>query len=538
MDNKSLAKDLQLYGKLIELLESDGFKARSYTTAYRSIRNWPEPVLNIDVSEMYSIPGVGKGIASELKELQVNGEIAAFEKLKASVPKGIVEMLQVKGLGPKKVKVIWEEMEIESPGSLLYACQENRLQELKGFGLKTQKNIQQQLEYFIASKGKFLYARVEAVAEKIIEVLEELYPDELHALCGAFRRKEEVLEEIELLSSFDGREEGLLEIISNEIIDDRFEQLPLKINLCEPEEFEKRFFELTATSNFLEDIRYDSSSIEEEATEHGIFQSMNLPWIDAELRFDEHWRGKEMQELIGQSDIKGVIHAHSTYSDGVNTLKQMAEHSIELGYEYLLITDHSQSAFYANGLKENDLRQQWDEIDSLNEYFDDFKIFKGIESDILNDGSLDYSKEILEEFDVVISSIHSNLKMDKDKATTRIIKAIEQPETRIIGHLTGRLLLSREGYPLDFKKVIDACIANNVVIELNANPQRLDIDQKYILEIMEKGGMVSINPDAHSTQGIEDIKYGVFSAKRGGLVISRCLSAFSRSEFEEWIKNN
>ncbi len=220
--------------------------------------------------------------------------------------------------------------------------------------------------------------------------------------------------------------------------------------------------------------------------------------------------------LVEVADIKGVVHTHSTYSDGMNTLREMAEYSKQLGYEYLVMSDHSKSAFYANGLQPERVLSQMAEIDALNQELAPFRNFKGIESDILNDGSLDYSEDILSKFEVIIASVHTNLRMDEAKATQRVIKAVENPHTRILGHPTGRLLLSRQGYPLDHQKVIDACAANGVAIELNASPYRLDVDWTWIPYALEKGVMISINPDAHSKQGIHDIHYGVLSARKGG----------------------
>lgn len=232
-----------------------------------------------------------------------------------------------------------------------------------------------------------------------------------------------------------------------------------------------------------------------------------------------------MPILIEETDIKGVIHSHTTYSDGLHTLREMAEYSKSLGFEYIVITDHSKSAFYANGLKPERVLAQMEEIDALNAELAPFKIYKGIESDILGDGSLDYEEDILKQFDVIIASVHSNLKMDKEKATTRLINAIKNPYTTILGHPTGRLLLSREGYPIDHMAIIDACAEHQVAIELNANPYRLDLDYEWIPYAMEKGVKISINPDAHSKEGIHDIRYGVLAARKGGLTKEMCFNA-------------
>jgi DNA polymerase (family 10) len=214
----------------------------------------------------------------------------------------------------------------------------------------------------------------------------------------------------------------------------------------------------------------------------------------------------------------------------------MADHSLKLGYQYIGISDHSKSAAYANGLKEEKILEQWTEIEKLNRQFAPFRIFRGIESDILHDGSLDYSDEILQQFDFIIASVHSNLQMDEQKATARLIRAIENPYTTILGHPTGRLLLAREGYKPDFEKVMDACAANKVAIELNANPHRLDLDWSLIQKALDKGILISINPDAHSIQGLSDIHFGVLAARKGGLTRDSCLTCFDVADFADFIE--
>jgi DNA polymerase (family 10) len=251
----------------------------------------------------------------------------------------------------------------------------------------------------------------------------------------------------------------------------------------------------------------------------------------------EKARNGNMPELIELTELKGILHNHTTYSDGSNSLTEMAEYAKALGYQYLGICDHSQSAQYAGGLKPEAIYKQQAEIDKLNKSLAPFKIFKGIESDILGDGSLDYSQEVLSTFDFIVASVHSNLKMNEEKAMMRLIKAIENPYTTILGHPTGRLLLMREGYPIDHAKIIDACAANGVCIEINANPYRLDIDWRWIDYAMHKNVMLSINPDAHETVGYHDMYFGVCVARKGGLTAEYCLNALSLDEIQKWFNN-
>jgi DNA polymerase (family 10) len=277
------------------------------------------------------------------------------------------------------------------------------------------------------------------------------------------------------------------------------------------------------------------------ASESAFFEKAGLPWIPEELRegyieFDLAKAGK-IPQLLEDKDLKGILHNHSTYSDGKHTLRQMAEYCKELGYEYLGISDHSRTAFYAGGLEIEKVQKQHQEIDQLNKELAPFRIFKGIESDILTDGSLDYPEEVLASFDFIVSSIHSNLGMDRKKATARLINAIMNPYTTILGHPTGRLLLRREGYPIDHKAVIDACALHNVVIEINANPWRLDLDWRWVNYAVDKGVKLSINPDAHEMGGYADMKYGVIAGRKGGLTKDMTFNAMSADEIGKYFQD-
>jgi DNA polymerase (family 10) len=241
-------------------------------------------------------------------------------------------------------------------------------------------------------------------------------------------------------------------------------------------------------------------------------------------------RVNKIPVLLEEKDLRGILHNHSTYSDGKHTLRQMAEYCKELGYDYLGISDHSRTAFYAGGLEIERIEKQQKEIDQLNKELAPFRIFKGIESDILSDGSLDYPENVLASFDFIVASVHSILNMDIKRATERLLRAIENPFTTILGHPTGRLLLRREGYPIDHKTIIDACAKNNVVIEINANPWRLDLDWRWVRYAMEQGVMLSINPDAHEMDGYADMKYGVLVGRKGGLTKKMTLNSLSGKE--------
>jgi len=535
MTNKEIASTFKDLGAIMELHGENPFKIKSYNSAYITLRKWDQPLVDMSLEEIQAIKGVGKAISSKIRELADTGDLETMQKYRDKTPVGIQEMLRIKGFGPKKVKVVWKDLEVESVGELLYACNENRLIELKGFGQKTQDDLIKKIEYFLQSKDKFHYARIEKASEDLIAWIQEQLSDASISLTGAMRRKDTIIEVVELLidgnvkSIFD-EENLILESSEGNIFKARTaENLPVIIYQCSKEEFGSKLFQYTATSDFLNAFikKYPKQSfknIKEEAT---IFEQVSLPFIVPELREDEYFLERisngNIPNLITNKEIKGVLHTHTTYSDGLHSLEDMVKYAQSQGYEYIGITDHSKSAFYANGLKEDRVLEQMQAIDALNTEMDDFVIYKGIESDILNDGSLDYSEDLLAQFDFIIASVHSNLKMDETKATNRLIKAIENPYTTILGHPTGRLLLSREGYPIDFQKVIDACAANGVSIELNANPLRLDIDWKWIPYALEKGVYISINPDAHSKEGIHDIQWGVLAGRKGGLSAAQCL---------------
>ncbi len=545
MTNKEIARTFKKLADLMELHGENKFKIRSYSNAYITFRKLGQPLTEMSDEEIKEIRGVGAAIAQKTRDLLDKGTFKTLEDFKEKTPLGVQEMLGVKGFGPKKILTIWKDLGVETIGELLYACNENRLIELKGFGKKTQDDLTKTLEYFLRSKGKYHYAAVEEEAGDLVEEISHRLPDCQVALTGEMRRKGNIISEIEILIAGDYDQSEIIDNqlltlkkeIENGIEAQTINEIPVFLRNCKKEDFGSKLFRYTSTKEFMSAFlkKYEGTDFRGIEKEEAIFEKASLPFIAPELRESEYFLEKAIEgnlpELIKKEDIKGVIHTHTTYSDGLNTLEEMANAAQSMGYEYIAISDHSKAAFYANGLKEDRLRQQWAEIDALNAKMDGFKIYKSIESDILSSGELDYPEEILKEFDCIIASVHSNLKMDIDKATARVIKAVENPYTNILGHPTGRLLLSRKGYPLDHQKVIDACAANNVTIELNAHPWRLDLDWTWIPVALEKGVKISINPDAHSTDGIRDIHFGVLSARKGGLTKAMCLNALSAEDF-------
>lgn len=549
MENKTIARTLRLLSQLMELHQENPFKIKSVANAAFKIDKLPYSLTDKSISELESIDGLGKSIASKVFELITSGSIKELNDLLSLTPSGIVEMMQIKGLGPKKLLIIWKELGIDSVGELYYACNENRLVEAKGFGFKTQEEIKKNIEFSIASNGRFLYARVENFAENLLEFLKNELTPPLCYLTGQFRRKCEVIDTIDFLvaSALPANPEAILEKsgitfleISNQTMLCRSESgINIHIYFCAEEDLGAELIIRTGNEKHATDIMALVNSINIKGkTEKEIYELAGLSFIEPELREGnneiELAKTNSLPELISYEDLKGSLHNHSTWSDGIHSLEEIALFcKNELNLEYLGICDHSKSAFYANGLNELRVSAQHHEIDVLNQKLFPFRILKGIESDILYDGSLDYSDEVLASFDFVVASVHSILNMNEEKATERLIKAIENPFTTILGHPTGRLLLSRSGYPVNHKKVIDACAANNVVIEINANPLRLDLDWRWHQYALSKGVMLSINPDAHRKEGFHDMKYGTFIARKGGLRRSDCLNALNLGQILE-----
>lgn len=539
MDNKAISKIFKLCSQLMELHNENPFRTKSIASASFKLDKLPFRIVEASLEELSAQPGIGKSTAEKAKEVAATGTFKELQTLMENTPSGIVEMLNLKGLGPKKIEIIWKELEIESIGELLYACNENRLVEAKGFGLKTQEDIKKSIEFSISNKGWFLYAKVLSWAERFLTDLKSHFPASLFSFTGDFRRKCEILSTVDLLISehIDSVEKflgayTLVEKTENsiELTDDlgfTFKVFSSNIN-----DFYRDLILSTGSNAHLDLLFNILPDLPSLSSEEAIYRNLGLDYIEPELREGlneiEQARNHSLPKLIQYRDLRGTLHNHSTYSDGVHSLEQMALHCKDvLGLEYLGICDHSKTAVYANGLSIERLEEQWKEITALNEKLAPFKIFRGIESDILGDGSLDYPDEILAKFDFVVASVHSNLKMDEEKATARLIKAIENPYTTILGHPTGRLLLSRAGYPLDFKKIINACAANGVVIEINANPLRLDLDWRWHRYAVEKGVLLSVNPDAHRTEGLQDMQYGVLVAQKGGLQANNCLNTYS-----------
>jgi len=550
MDNALIADNFSLLSKLMDIHGENAFKTRSYSIAAYHIENLDTPLRDTPHELIPGIKGLSGSIGQKVIEMLDTGKLSVLDELIASTPPGVIEMLHIKGIGPKKIHTIWKEMEIETVGELLYACDENRLTRFKGFGEKTQQNIREGIEYYMQNQGHFLFAEMEVFFPQIDGYLRKLFGDEKVAVTGAYRRQDLTLEQLEYIvlapaadvkpKFVSAQPPELLEDSTHTLLYKLKNGLKLRLYTGETNMAEAQFRH-TGSAAFIAafENRYPQG-LPGSKTEEELFTKAGLPFIPPCLRelpgIVELAAGKPLPTLIQPGDIKGIIHSHSTWSDGSNTLGEMARACMSKGFEYLVISDHSKAAAYAKGLSEERIRQQHEEIERLNQQLAPFRIFKSIECDILTDGSLDYTDDVLATFDLVIASVHSNLKMTEEKAMMRLIKAVSHPAVTILGHPTGRLLLSRRGYPVDHRQLIDACAAHSVVLEINAHPRRLDLDWQWIPYALEKNVLLSINPDAHSTEGFDDIRYGVLAAQKGGLEKQFNLSSKSLAEFEAFLK--
>lgn len=560
MDTDQIVHLLKLTASLLELHDENPFKIKSYSSAVYTLDKTSVDFSKMSVAELEKLDGVGKSIAQKISSIITTGTFEELETLLANTPAGVLDMLNIKGIGPKKVRNIWKELSIENLDDLLQACDEGKIAALKGFGDKTQETIKQGILFSASQKGKLFYSEAEFIAINLLKLLQDAGFSQ-QSMVGELRRKMEVVNVIQLLVSTDTPEKVIsfvnenTQLVYNELQSGPFiwrgeepnSKCKVEIRICKTKDFVKELMLQTGSMKHLNQDLNGSSSIMQfikqnnAATEQAMFDKMGLQFIEPELREGEFElelaKENKLPKLIELTDLKGILHNHSTYSDGKHTLEQMATYCKELGYEYLGICDHSKSAQYASGLYEEKVKAQHKEIDELNIKLAPFKIFKGIESDILNDGSLDYDDETLASFDFIVASIHSNLKMDIQKATNRLLKAIENPYTTMLGHPTGRLLLRREGYPIDHKAIIDACAIHNVVIEINASPWRLDLDWRWVHYAIEKGVKLSINPDAHEMEGYHDMYYGVCVARKGGLTADMTFNTMSHKEVENCFLN-
>jgi DNA polymerase (family 10) len=551
MDKKAVAERLEEIGVLLELKGENPFKSRAYHNAARVIEGFEGDLAEaVRSGTLRGVKGIGEALFEKIQALVIAGRLPYLEELHASVPEGLFELLRVPGLGPKRVRLLHERLGIANLGELEYACNENRLLELEGFGEKSQSKILEGIRYVRTQQGMVLFPVAFEAARGLYEKLMAHPKIQRVSIAGSLRRRKEVVKDIDLVAS--SREpKAVMDFFvalpeTDQVIahGDTKSSIRLKaginadLRIVSDEEYPYLLHHLTGSKEHNIAMRGRAQRMGIKMNEYGlwrepdgrkipcrdeeeIFRELGLAFIPPEVREDTGEiaaaERHEIPGLLEEKDIRGIFHTHTTYSDGSGTLEAMVKAAQDLGYAYIGISDHSQSAQYANGLKPDRIRQQHREIEEVQARFRKIKIFKGIECDILADGSLDYTDEVLAGFEFVIASVHSRFNLSEEEQTQRVVKAMRHPSVTMVAHPTGRLLLSREGYKINLRKILEAAAEHGVIMELNASPYRLDLDWRVLKQAKELGVAVSINPDAHSTEGLADVRYGVGIARKGWL---------------------
>lgn len=578
--NQEVAQQLREIYQLMQLAGENRFRAIAFDRAAQTIESLNEDInIYIENDNLTDIKGIGNSIASDIKSYAETGQIEVLESLRERIPAGVVQWLDISGLGPKNIAKIHKELGITTLDELREACSDGRVASLDGLGAKSAEKILQSIEWLEQFGERCRLDEATAIAVPIYNFMKDRAGVEAIEIAGSLRRAKETIGDVDILIGAEEKyitdlfdaftsHELAVEVLGrgetkSSIRTAQGRQADLRI--VKPNQFPAALMYFTGSKEHNIVLRqrardrglslneYGLYELNQEgntdfdkpieySSEADIYEKLDLHFIIPELREDrgeiEFFEEHESMDLVTDQDIHGVIHAHSTWSDGKFSIRKMAEACLQRGYEYLGITDHSQTAAYAGGLSPDEIKRQWEEIDQLNQQFAEegtkFRIFKGIESDILSDGSLDYEDTLLEQFDFVIASVHQGMEMSRAKMMERFRNAIKHPATQIVGHPTGRLLLKRDGSDLDMDELISLAAEHNTAIEINANPHRLDLDWRHGNKAKEVGLMSSINPDAHSTNGIDHIKYGVKIARKAKFEPARILNTRSAEEVGRW----
>ena len=570
MNKKEVAKILEEIGTILDLKGENPFKVRAYYNGARIVETLDKDLADlVKTREIAGIKGIGKALVEKISTLVNEGSLPFYDELKSSIPEGLLQMLKIPGLGVKKVKVIFDKLGIISIGELEYACRENRLRDLQGFGQKSQDKVLKSIELQKKYSERFLMPVAEDEARQVIDYLKKNRKIIRVEIAGSLRRKMETIKDLDIIASCDeGDREDIMQffvsydqsirIISQGVTKSAIildSGITAELRLVNDSEYPFLLQHATGSKEHNTQMRRLAKEHNYKMNEYGLFSddklivckdeneiytNLGLQIIPPELREGmgeiESAKVKYLPEVYDGNPFYGLFHVHTTYSDGANSLKEIADACQSMGLEYVGICDHSKSAFYANGLSEERVKEQQTEIDQLNARYNEFKIFKGIEADILQDGSLDYEDDVLATFDFVIASVHSNFNLSEEAMTERICRALQNPYVTMLGHPTGRLLLAREPYKVDMEKVIDVAGNERKIIEINANPFRLDLDWRWGKLARSKGIKTAINPDAHSVEGLKDYHYGIGIARKGGFSKEEIINTFTMNEMEAYFK--
>jgi DNA polymerase (family 10) len=571
LKNLELSRIFEQIAKILKIKGENPFKIRAYEKITLVLENLP-----LDIETIYqqggvsNIPGVGAGIAKKIEEFLTTGKLEYYEKLKETIPTGVIELLDIPEVGPKTAKLLYEQLEIDNIDKLEKAVREHQIKDLPGMGEKSETNILRGIELYKRRKERFLLGRALPLAEEMVESLSQLKETNKISFAGSLRRKKETIGDIDILVTSQNPEKIMRTFISLPQVREILAEGPTKssiitnddlhidVRVVEPISFGAALQYFTGSKAHNIKLRELALKRNLKINEYGVFevesgnriagekeeevyQALNLPFIPPELREDrgeiEAAQENKLPQLIGYSQIKGDLHLHTKWSDGAHTIKQMAEAAKKIGYKYIAITDHSQSLKFAGGLIEERLREQVEEIQKLNQELKDFTILSGIEVDIKSDGSLDFSDEILSKLDVVIAAIHSGFKQESKIITERIIKAMQNRFVNIIAHPTGRLIGYRESYQVDINEMMEVAAKTGTILEINSYPERLDLNDIYCRMAKEKGVQLAIETDAHSIEGLTFMDLGVAVARRGWLEEKEVINTLPLDKLLKRLKN-
>ena len=553
MSNDEVARILEETADLLELTGGNPHRARAFSRAARSLQDLDAPAADrLRNDTLVDVSGIGDGMADHIGDIVHGGSFALRDELLSAVPPGLLDVLQVNGLGTKRTRRLWTELDIASLDELEHAAETDRITTLDGFGDKTQQNILENVRQLRRYEARWRLADAWTATHSFLQSLRALDAVDRAVPTGALRRRIETMERADVLVSTDAAPsvadwlDTHLDDPTREdsVVTGRLDEgLPVAVHLASPDRFGTAWWRTTGSPEHRAAVAEHADSLTDQANEDGFYQAAGLSFVPPALREGQGEvqaaADDALPGLLTTEDLDGCLHNHSTYSDGAHTLREMAMAARDRGYSYFGICDHSQSLRIADGLSPEEVRDQRGAVDRLNDDLEDgetpFRIFHGIESDILRDGALDYEEEVLEAFDFVVGSVHTGFSMTEDEATERLVRAVENPHTRILGHPTGRLLLGREGYPIDHGRVIEACAEHNVALELNANPHRLDLDWRWVRHATNQGVLISINPDAHAISELDYVKWGVAVGRKGWLTPDQCLNAKSLDAFVQWL---
>ena len=541
--------------RLLELKGENPFKVRAYTNAARALETLSDPLETVVAEDrLEAISGIGQATAEKISSLVREGKLAYYDELREEFPPDILNLFDIQGLGAKKIKILWDSLKIHSLTKLERACHDGTLAALPGFGDKTANNILQSIEHHRKHVGEFRLGDVATLAESLLEDLRSYPRVTLANIAGSYRRKKAIVRDLDFIVASRHPDQVMEYFSTHRLVESVLVrgatktsvilkngiQCDLRVVTSNEYPFALNYFTGSKEHNVrirsralargwsLNEYRFSAAEgrelkepLPEVHEESDIYRSLGLDPIEPELREDrgeiDAAENHELPKLVEWSNLRGMFHCHTTSSDGRASLEAMVDAAAELGLEYIGIADHSKHSVQANGLDEKRLAEQGERIRELNASQKNIHIFTGIECDILKDGTLDFSDEVLASLDYVVASVHSSFSLSEAEMTKRIIKAISNPYVTMLGHLTGRLLLTREPYRVNIPAIIDAAAETGTIIELNANPRRLDMDWRWWPSAKKKGVKCSINPDAHTTAGIQDLVFGIGAARKGWL---------------------